>query len=153
MFLVIKSRRHKIIREIIDSKNIETQFQLTDELRKYDLNVTQATVSRDTKELGLIKVAAGENTFRYSFPVGIVAGNGMERAKKMLNDNVTKMDFSDNLLVLRTYPGMAQGVASCLDGLGWKEIIGTVAGDDTVFVAIKNKNDSQDVMERLKNLH
>ncbi|MCL2677963.1 MAG: arginine repressor [Clostridiales bacterium] len=149
---MIKSKRHKIIREIIESKNIETQLQLTDELRKHDFNVTQATVSRDTKELGLVKVAFDENTFRYSFPAGIMAGGSLERAKKMLNDNVTKMDISENLVVVRTYPGMAQGVASAIDGLNWKEIIGTVAGDDTVFVAVRSKNEAPSVADKLKNL-
>ena len=149
---MIKSKRHKMIREIIENKNIETQCQLTAELHKHGFNVTQATVSRDTKELGLVKVAAGENVFCYGFPAGIMAGGGLERAKKMLDDNVIKMDHNENLLVLRTYPGMAQGVASVIDGLGWKEIIGTVAGDDTLFVALRNKHDAASVMEKLKNL-
>ncbi len=130
----MKNRRHQKIREIIENKNIETQFQLTDELRSHGFNVTQATISRDIKELGLIKVVAGENNFRYSFPSGVVVGNNFDRAKRMFRDNVLKVSYSENLVVIKTLPGIASGVASCVDGLGWSELIGSVAGDDTVFV-------------------
>ena len=148
----MKNRRHQKIREIIENKNIETQFQLTDELRKHGFNVTQATISRDIKELGLIKVVAGENTFRYSFPSGVVLGNNFDRAKRMFRDNVLKINFSENIIVIRTLPGIASGVASCVDGLGWPELVGSVAGDDTVFVAVRDKKDIQAVMERLQAL-
>ncbi|MEG1501640.1 MAG: arginine repressor, partial [Clostridiales bacterium] len=131
---MIKNRRHKMIREIIENKDIETQFQLTDELRKYGFNVTQATISRDIKELGLIKVASGENFFRYSFPPGIMAGNTFDRAKKMMRDNLLRVDYSMNTIVVHTLPGTAQGIAFCIDGLAWKEVLGTVAGDDTIIM-------------------
>jgi transcriptional regulator of arginine metabolism len=148
----MKNRRHQKIREIIENKNIETQFQLTDELRSHGFNVTQATISRDIKELGLIKVVAGENTFRYSFPSGVVVGNNFDRAKRMFRDNVLKVSYSENLVVIKTLPGIASGVASCVDGLGWSELIGSVAGDDTVFVLIRDKKDVQPVSERLQSL-
>ncbi|MDD4572182.1 MAG: arginine repressor [Clostridia bacterium] len=148
----MKNRRHQKIREIIENKNIETQFQLTDELRSHGFNVTQATISRDIKELGLIKVVAGENNFRYSFPSGVVVGNNFDRAKRMFRDNVLKVSYSENLVVIKTLPGIASGVASCVDGLGWSELIGSVAGDDTVFVLIRDKKDVQPVSERLQSL-
>lgn len=148
----MKNRRHQKIREIIESKNIETQFQLTDELRSHGFNVTQATISRDIKELGLIKVVAGENTFRYSFPSGVVVGNNFDRAKRMFRDNVLKINYSENMIVIKTLPGIASGVASCVDGLGWSELIGSVAGDDTVFVVLRDKKDVQLVSERLQSL-
>ena len=148
----MKSRRHKVIREIIENKSIETQFQLTEELMKHGFNVTQATISRDIKELGLIKVAAGDNVFEYSFPPNVMAGNVHDRAKRMLRDNALKYNTSGNTVVIRTLPGIAQGVASCIDNLGWKELIGTVAGDDTIFLLVKEGVDCNQVIARLQAL-
>ncbi|MGI6360861.1 MAG: arginine repressor [Bacillota bacterium] len=149
---MIKNRRHKMIREIVENKNIETQFQLTDELKKYGFNVTQATISRDIKELGLIKVASGEDFFRYSFPPGSMTGNIFERAKKMLRDNMLRINKSNNLIIMRTLPGTAQGVAFCIDSLTWKEVLGTIAGDDTIMVIVKESEDIQEVIDRLQSL-
>ena len=146
----MKNRRHKGIREIIENQNIETQFQLTDELKKYGFQVTQATISRDIKELGLIKVVSGENSFRYSLPTGVVVGNNFDRSKRMFRDNVLKVVQSDNIIVVKTLPGIASGVASCLDGLGWSEILGSVAGDDTIFVLVRSKDDAEDIAGRLQ---
>ena len=146
----MKNRRHKVIREIIENQNIETQFQLTDELKKYGFQVTQATISRDIKELGLIKVVSGENSFRYSLPTGVVVGNNFDRSKRRFRDNVLKVVQSDNIIVVKTLPGIASGVASCLDGLGWSEILGSVAGDDTIFVLVRSKEDAEDIAGRLQ---
>ena len=148
----MKNRRHKVIREIIENQNIETQFQLTDELKKYGFQVTQATISRDIKELGLIKVVSGENSFRYSLPTGVVIGNNYDRSKRMFRDNVVKVQYTENIVVIKTLPGVASGIASCLDGLGWSEIMGSVAGDDTIFVLIKDKVDSPEICNRLQSL-
>ena len=134
----MKNRRHKIIREIIEEKNIETQCQLTDELRQHGFDVTQATISRDIKEMGLIKVSSGANSFRYSFPPGLLAGNTFDRAKRMFRDNLLKVENGSGLVILKTLPGTAQGVAFCVDGLNWNEIVGTLAGDDTVFLALRD---------------
>lgn len=149
---MIKNGRHKIIRDIIENNNIETQFQLTDELKKHGFNVTQATVSRDIKEMGLIKIAYGENAFRYSFPVGMMAGNVYERAKRMFRDNIQKIEGSENIIVVKTLPGVAQAVASCIDGLGWKELLGCVAGDDTIIIAIRDRDSLNELCRRLQEL-
>ncbi len=148
----MKNRRHKKIREIIESQKIETQFQLTDELKKYGFDVTQATISRDIKELGLVKVATGENSFCYSFSPNMALGNNFDRAKRMFRDNVLKISHSENIVVVRTLSATAQGVAACLDGLGWKEILGTVAGDDTIMVVVREKEDTPLIVEQLQAL-
>ncbi len=148
----MKSRRQKAIREIIENKNIETQFQLTEELEKHGFHVTQATISRDIKELGLVKVAAGNNVFAYSSPLNTPAGNAHDRAKRMLRENVLKYNSSGNMVVIRTMPGIAQGLASCIDNLGWKELVGSVAGDDTIFLLVKEDVLCGDVIERLQSL-
>ncbi len=149
---MIKNRRHKLIREIIEQKNIETQCQLTDELRSHGFNVTQATVSRDIKEMGLIKTASSESAFRYSFPAGMMAGNAFDRTKRMLRDNLIKAEVSNNIIVVKTLPGMAQGVAFCLDSLGWKEIIGSVAGDDNIILVMREGEDGAKLAENIINL-
>ena len=147
---MIKNRRHKLIRDIIENDNIETQYQLTDELRKHGFSVTQATISRDIKELGLVKVAYGENSFRYSSPPGISPGNNFDRAKRMMRDNLLRLDYSENIFIIKVLPGAAQAVAFCIDSLSWKEIIGTVAGDDTILLVIKNREQIPELMEKLQ---
>lgn len=148
----MKTKRHKKIREIIESKNIETQFQLTDELKSFGYDVTQATVSRDIKELGLLKVATGENSFRYAFASDVVVGNSLDRSKRMMRDNILKAIYSQNIVIIKTLPGTAQGVASCVDSLGWLEILGTVAGDDTIFLVTRGLDDNMKIIDRINSL-
>ncbi|MEG1537249.1 MAG: arginine repressor [Clostridiales bacterium] len=145
----MKNRRHKVIREIIEDKSIETQCQLTEELRQHGFNVTQATISRDIKEMGLIKVSSGANSFRYSFPPGLLAGNSFDRAKRMFRDNLLRVETGSGLVVLKTLPGTAQGVAFCIDGLNWNEIAGTLAGDDTVFLALRESYTTTALAEKI----
>ena len=150
---MIKSRRQKMIKEIVEQNNIETQFQLTEELSKYGCNVTQATVSRDIKEMGLIKVATADNTFCYYYPpTGMITDNALERAKKMLRDNVLSVDVNSFIIMMRTLPGTAQGIAFCLDRLNWKEIMGSLAGDDTIIILAKEGEDSHALADRIKEL-
>jgi transcriptional regulator of arginine metabolism len=128
------------------------QAALTEILREQGFNVTQATVSRDIKELGLIKIPTGFNSGKYSKPGEVPLVNLHERTKRLFRDNVTGMDFSENLIIIRTLPGAAQAIASCIDHLDWKEIIGTVAGDDTIFCVVKPKDMIEAVMERFEKL-
>lgn len=148
----MKSARQRKIQEIIENQNIETQSELTDILRKEGFEVTQATVSRDIKELGLIKIPTGFNSGKYSVPGKVTMVNLHERAKRLFRDNVTNLDFSENLIVIRTLPGAAQAVASCVDHLDCKEIIGTVAGDDTIIIIIKPKEMLSAVMNKMEDL-
>lgn len=148
----MKSGRHRKIREIIENKNIETQTELASELRKQGLNVTQATVSRDIKEMGLVKISTGPNRSRYSLPTRLPMTNVFERLQRMFKDSVTNLDFSENLILIRTLPGTAHAVASCIDNLEWKEILGSVAGDDTILVVVKPKEAVGDLINRFEDL-
>jgi len=148
----MKSRRHKLIREIIEQQNIETQHQLTEALSRYGMHVTQATISRDIKDLGLVKIATGENSFCYGFPPGMTTVNTFDRVKRMLRDNLIRVEIARNMLVLKSLPGTAQGVAFCLDGLSWKEVVGSIAGDDTIFVAVRDDADLIGLAERIRSL-
>ena len=148
----MKVRRQKKVLELIDKFEIETQDELVTALRDEGFDVTQATVSRDIKELGLIKVPAGSKAYCYALPQDQRGGNYQARLERLFRDSVTVMDFSENLILLRTLPGTANAVASCLDYVNWDEVIGTVAGDDTILIIVKPKEVVPQVMERLNSL-
>lgn len=145
----MKNKRHRMIREIVENQNIETQLQLTQELRKFGFDVTQATISRDIKELGLIKVVSSENTFRYSLPAAVVVNNG-DRSRRMFRDNVLKVLAAENIVLLKTLPGMANAVAACLDTMNWEAVLGSVAGDDTIFVLTPSSQCAKELVKRLQ---
>ncbi len=142
----MKQQRHRKIIEILRQKEIETQEELADQLRNQGYTVTQATVSRDIKELRLIKVAKGDR-YCYAVPGDKPAVAGA-KARRIFRDSVVSMDSSENIIVVRTNPGAAQPVALVIDNLGWQEIIGTVAGDDTILVVVKPKSAVRHVMSK-----
>lgn len=145
----MKNKRHRIIRDIVENQSVETQLQLTQELKKYGFDVTQATISRDIKELGLIKVVSGENTFRYSLPTAVVVNN-VDRSRRMFRDNVLKVVAADNIVLVKTLPGMASAVAACLDSMNWPSLLGSVAGDDTIFALTPSRQKAQEVVKKLQ---
>lgn len=134
-----KASRQKMIQKIIEKDEIGTQFELAERLKQHGFNVTQATVSRDIKEIGLIKIPVEGNFSKYSMPVNISVGNIAERMRRMFIDNAVSIDNAENLVVIKTLPGTAQGLAACLDQCGWQEIVGCIAGDDTILIIIKEK--------------
>lgn len=151
----MKAGRQRKILEIISKQIIETQEELANALKASGYDVTQATVSRDIKELGLIKVPAGENVYRYAVPQESPKANlsnYYNRLERLFRDSVTSIDNSENLIVVRTLPGTAHAVASCIDHIDWKEIIGTVAGDDTILIIVKPKEAVSSVLERFQKL-
>ena len=148
----MKSIRHTRIKDIIENKVIETQEELAEELRKKSIDVTQATVSRDIKELMLIKLPTGDGRYRYAFPLEKNVVFSQSRMVRMFQDSVTSIDYSENIIVIKTLPGAANAVASTLDYAKWPEIIGTVAGDDNILAVIKLIQAVEDIVQRLKNL-
>ena len=148
----MKSIRHTRIKDIIENKVIETQEELAEELRKKSIDVTQATVSRDIKELMLIKLPTGDGRYRYAFPLEKNVVFSQSRMVRMFQDCVTSIDYSENIIVIKTLPGAANAVASTLDYAKWPEIIGTVAGDDNILAVIKPIQAVEDIVQRLKNL-
>ncbi len=149
---MIKSVRQKKIIEIISSQSIETQEQLASALGQLGFAVTQATVSRDIKYLGLIKIPDEKNISIYALPADRSAPGGEERLKRLILESVQKIDFSENIVVVKTAPGYAQGVAGALDQAQWPGIIGTVAGDDTILMVLKTKDAVKDVMKRFREI-
>ncbi|WP_153726455.1 arginine repressor [Heliorestis convoluta] len=146
----MKSKRHRTILHIIQTESIRTQDELAQHLRDRGMEVTQATVSRDIKELGLIKVPVSKDESRYAPP----AESGHQPSPsdllfRMLRDTITQIDYSLNIIVVRTLPGHAHAVAAIFDSNPWPEVIGTVAGDDTILLVVKPPEAVEEVVERI----
>ena len=145
----MKSKRHAIIKEIIENQVVETQEELAEALRNMNIQVTQASVSRDIKEMMLIKVPTESGRYRYASPPQENVVFTKDRLARLLKDNVTGVDSSENLIVVKTLPGSASLVAAGLDQSQWPEIIGTIAGDDNILAVIKPKAAVPKVVKRL----
>ena len=144
----MKTTRHAKIIEIINKYNIETQEELADKLNEAGFQVTQATVSRDIRELKLMKISENGERQRY---VVFQNKEGWKSEKyiRVLRDGFVSMDMAQNILVIKTASGMAMAVALALDELHWNEIVGCVAGDDTVMCAIRTVDDTLITMDKI----
>ena len=146
----MKLERHSKIVELIGKYEIETQEELADYLNKAGFAVTQATVSRDIRELKLTKVQSDSGKQRY-----VVLQNQSSFSDKyirILRDGYLSMDMAQNILVIKTVSGMAMAVAAALDALHFTEIVGCIAGDDTIMCAVRSADDTILVMDKLKKL-
>lgn len=133
----MKGRRHAAILEAIRNQTIGTQGELTEYLKARGIAVTQATVSRDIKDLRLVKIPSGDGRYSYAVPPDRPEEDTLARTRRMLSEFVLSADSSENLIMLKTGPGTAQAVAAALDGLGWPDIVGTVAGDDSILLVVR----------------
>lgn len=147
----MKSRRHFAIRDILAGERIATQEELCAALRSRGYEVTQATVSRDIKELRLTKIP-DESGYRYAFPASQGPRSSFERMKRVFQDSVTYLDYSENIIIIKTLPGLAQPVGAVIDSMENEYILGNVAGDDTIFVLIKPKNETENVLKGFRKL-
>lgn len=142
------TRQTKIL-ELISKKEIETQEELADGLKAMGIDVTQATISRDIKELRLVKVMSKNGKYKYA-TIGQSQEGITDRLYKIFENSVVSIDNAMNIIVLKTIPGAAQICASAIDYMGVDEIVGTLAGDDTVFVAIRSLESVDHVLEEFK---
>lgn len=147
----MKSKRHAKILEIIGKYNVETQEELSALLEAEGFLVTQATVSRDIRELKLTKVSMDNGRQKYA-PLARNAEELSEKYIRVLKDGFLSMDMAQNILVVRTVSGMAMAVAAALDSLDLQEIVGTIAGDDTVMCAIRSPEETMALMDRLRKM-
>lgn len=145
----MKRRRQEQIIEIIENENIETQEELVEHLNQLGYQVTQATVSRDIRDLHLIKIPNGAGGQKYSVAKTEKSFLG-ERHTRVLKEGFVSMDNAQNLLVIKTHSGMAMAVAAALDDMKIKEIVGVIAGDDTIMAAIKTVEDTYAVMDQIR---
>ena len=142
-----KAQRHIRIREIVTKNEVETQDDLVDVLRNAGFNVTQATVSRDIKELSLIKVPLSDGRYKYSLPAD-QRYNPLQKLKRVLVDSFVSVDYTENLIVIKTLPGNANTVGVLIDHLDWEELMGNISGDDTILIICKNKDETGLIVQR-----
>jgi transcriptional regulator of arginine metabolism len=144
---VNKGQRHIKIREMISNHDIETQDDLVELLKKANFNVTQATVSRDIKELHLVKVPMNDGRYKYSLPAD-QRFNPLQKLKRTLTDSFISIDYADHLIIMKTLPGNANAIGALIDKLDWEDLMGTICGDDTILIICRSKEVSADVSQR-----
>ncbi|MHC0035986.1 transcriptional regulator AhrC/ArgR [Pseudoneobacillus sp. C159] len=142
-----KGQRHIKIRDIITNNDIETQDELVDALKEAGVNVTQATVSRDIKELHLVKVPLLDGRYKYSLPAD-QRFNPLQKLKRSLMDSFVKIDMAGHLLVMKTLPGNAMAIGALIDHLDWEDILGTICGDDTCLIICRTPEDTEKITNR-----
>jgi len=147
----MKRRRHEKIIELIEKYDIETQDELADRLVREGFQVTQATVSRDIRELKLSKVPGREGRQKYVL-LNRQEHQMAEKYEGILREAFVSMDCAQNILVIKTVSGMAMAVGAALDNIGWKEIVGCIAGDDTLMCVIRTAEDTVTVMTELEKI-
>lgn len=147
----MKSERHSKIVHLIKEFEIETQEELAKYLVDAGFNVTQATISRDIKELKLTKVIRNDGRSIYTI-LQEPNKSLSEKYTRVLRDAYISMDVAGHLLVMKTVPGMAMAVGAALDGLEWSEILGCIAGDDTVMCAVRTEDNGTQVMEKIRRI-
>ena len=147
----MKGNRQKKILEIINQYHVETQDDLIERLLVDGYSVTQATVSRDIRELQLTKILTAKGTYRYVAPKKNEVAVGA-RINTALINSVTRVDHAQNIVVIHTLPGLAQAVAAGIDNLMLPEILGSVAGDDTIMVVTRNDASAKLIGERVRSM-
>ncbi len=143
------SRQNKII-ELIKNTNIETQEELAAALQEAGYNVTQATVSRDIRELNLTKMNVGGKQKYVVFQAN--EPHMADKFIRVLKEGFLDMDMAQNILVIKTVPGMAGAVCAALDSMHWHEIVGSIAGDDTIMCAVRSVDDTVKIMGKIKSI-
>lgn len=147
----MKISRHAKILELIEKKEIDTQEELAEELKRSGFNVTQATVSRDIKEIRLIKVLTESGKYKYA---AMKEHDAMlnERLVKVFSESVLSIDYAGNIVVLKTFSGAAGAACEAIDVFDINEVVGTLAGDDTIFVLIRQAESVEHVIDKFKKL-
>lgn len=147
----MKSARHSLILEIIEEKDIETQEELADELKRRGIKVTQATVSRDIKELRLLKVLGEHGGYKYATVERAEKGMN-DRFIRMLSECVISVDSVGNLIVIKTLSASANAACEAIDSMKWDEVLGTIAGDNTLLVIARSEGAVEAMTARLHEL-
>ena len=145
----MKLKRHEKIIELVNKYEIETQEELAEYLNREGFKVTQATVSRDIRALKMTKVAGSNGKSRYAILEAHTPDVLSDKYSRVLKDAVIAMNIGQNIVVVKTIPGMAMAAAAALDAMKWPEILGCIAGDDTIMCACKSSELAEGVMEKL----
>jgi len=148
----MKSQRQAKILEIISKQNVETQEQLLAALQKEGFHGTQATISRDIKELRIVKELTGMGTYRYACSSNELAGSFSSRLNTIFRECIVSFDYAQNLVVIHTLPGLASAAGSAVDAMNFGSVLGTLAGDDTVMIVMRDTNAAAAFCAEINNL-
>ncbi len=148
----MKTQRQAKIMEIIANKNVETQEQLLQELENAGFRSTQATISRDIKELRIVKELTSFGTYRYTAVTEDLGGTFSSKLNTIFRECITRFDYSRNMIVIHTLPGLASAAASAIDAMNMSVVLGTIAGDDTVFIVMRDDNAASAFVGEIRNL-
>ncbi len=143
--MISKKARHTIILETLQKQVVRSQEELSSLLAKAEIEATQSTLSRDIRELGLVKVRGS-----YQAPGEIQAGPSTDNLRRAFENYVIRTGISGNIVMIRTSPGNAHSIGAVVDAAQWPEVLGTVAGDDTVFVLLRNRQSGRKVLGRIR---
>ena len=147
-----KEARRDAIRRLTSAEQISTQMELTRRLQKEGFPVTQATVSRDIRELGLIKISDGDGTFHYEPVKTEEPPQASDTFYRMFRESVVKVERAVNQVVIRTHTGMAQAVCATMDKMEWPGVVGTLAGDDTILIIAGDEEKAEVLLRLLKEI-
>ncbi len=147
----MKLRRHEAIIDLVNKQDINTQEELMENLQKQGFKVTQATVSRDIKELRIFKALGKDGKYRYSTG-GRNALDKTSGFESLFASSVEEVDSAENIVVIKTMTGMAQAVCMSLDNIDFENIVGTIAGDDTIFVLCRNLKATEEMLNKFRKL-
>lgn len=148
----MKNERQEKILAIIANEPIETQEQLIERLREQGVNSTQATISRDIKQLRLVKELAGGGRYRYAVSVHRTKLNFADRLQTILRESIIGVDYAQNLVVLKTMPGLAGAAGAAFDGMEITQMVGTIAGDDTVLVIMRDEESAAEFCAEIRDM-
>lgn len=148
----MKSQRQAKIMEIISTMNVETQEQLLSELTKEGFRCTQATISRDIKDLRIVKELTSMGTYRYTTSTNEIGGTFTSKLNTIFRECVVGFDYAQNIIVIRTLPGLASAAGSAIDAMNMSAVVGTLAGDDTVMVIMRDSNAAAAFCGEIRNL-
>lgn len=146
----VKKKRLDKILALIDENEIETQGELATMLRESGFKVTQGTVSRDVRELGLTKTASTSGKQKYTVPE--LPNEEQQRFIRVLSDSMVSIDQAQNLIVIKTGSGMAMAAAAALDRMNFPEVVGTIAGDDTIMAAVRTSQDAALLIDKIRHM-
>lgn len=148
----MKSQRQAKILEIISNKNVETQEQLLSELLEAGFRGTQATISRDIKELRIVKELTSLGSYRYTTSANELSSTFSARLNTIFRECVVGFDYAQNIVVIRTLPGLANAAASAIDAMNMSTVLGSLAGDDTVMIVMRDMNAAAAFCGEIKSL-
>jgi len=147
----MKYNRHAKILELIEKYKINTQEELAERLKQVGMDVTQATVSRDIKELRLAKVMTPDGDYRY-MSVSRTENIVSNKLLTIFAEAFVSSDYANNIVIVKTLPGMAQAAASAIDSLNWAEILGTIAGDDTIVIVCRAEKIAEELVDKFNKM-